>query len=614
MCYVPDVDRAFRAVDRSLRALRRPRTAIQDVGRRSVRLVLRMIGRLPIRVRRVAAGPIEAAAGRSVRRGGRHTVSGPLWVVLRTLTERSIDLDGREVRLTPQTLIRMAQAAYVVGAPLASIDRLLDLVPPEADVDRAGLVGLRGKVDLRLGRLGDALKRLEQASALDPGNQGWERRAARVRGQLAMSDPLWRPSITIRRTVPIHERHRGRILHLLSNSLPHRQVGYTVRAQNVARCQTAVGLDPRMVTRAGFPGNAGVEGASRSETVEGVTYHRIQPDLARDTPVDELATATADGLARFVEGFRPMVIQPTTDYLNAQVALAVAERYDLPVIYEVRGFLEETWRSKVGEGPTDVDRYHRAKAIETDCMRRALGIVTLSETMKADIVGRGGIDPDRVAVVPNAVDVERFVPGPRDVALAAELGIAAGETVIGYISSFSAYEGIAYLIRAVARLRDEGRAVRLLLVGDGVERDNLEAVADEVGVNRDRGVVFTGLVPHREIEPYYRTIDIFVVPRTNDRVSQLVTPLKPYEAMAMAKALVVSAIPALLEIVEDGITGRTVPAEDAPALAERLGELIDDPTARAALGRAARQWVTENRTWSANGRRYLDLYQRLDLA
>lgn len=614
MCYVPGVDRIYRAAERGLRVLRRPRIAITVVGRRSLRLALRLIGRVPVRVRRVATGRFESAAERSLRRGGRRSVSGPLWVVLRTLNDRPIDLGGSEAGLTPATLIRMAQAAYVVGAPLASIDRLLDLIPPAEDTTRAGLVGLRGKVDLRLGRLGDALERLEQASALEPDNIGWERRVARVRGQLAMSDPTWRPPITVHHHVPLDERHRGRILHLLSNSLPHRQVGYTVRAQNVARCQSAVGLDPRMVTRAGFPGNAGVAGAPRSETVEGVTYRRIQPDLPGDTPVDELATATADGLARLVEELRPMVIQPTTDYLNAQVALTVAERYDLPVIYEVRGFLEETWRSKVDGGPTDVDRYNRAKAIETDCMRRATGIVTLSETMRADIVGRGGIDPDRVAVVPNAVDVERFVPGPRDAALAAELGIAANETVIGYISSFTAYEGIAYLIRAVGRLRDEGRAVRLLLVGDGVERDNLEAVANEVGASRDRGVVFTGLVPHRDIERYYRTIDIFVVPRTNDRVSQLVTPLKPYEAMAMAKALVVSAVPALLEIVEDGVTGRSVPAEDADALADRLAELIDDPEARDALGRAARQWVTEHRTWSANGRRYLDFYQRLDLA
>ena len=614
MCYGPEVDRFLGAAGLSLRALRDPRAAARAVSRRPLRRSLRLFRQVPVGPRRTVTVPLERFARRRLRRFGDHTLIGPLWIVMRRLGERPIDLTGWESTLTVPTLARMAQAGYVVGAHLTVVDRLLDLVPTSYDLVDPGLVGLRGKVDQRVGRFGDALTRFERAASLQPGHPGWSRRVSRVRGQLLMSDPSWRPDLHVLRPVPISERHRGRVLHLLSNSLPHRQVGYTVRAQNVARCQQAVGLDPRMVTRAGFPGNAGVFHAPPSEVVDGVEYRRILPDLARDTPVDELALATAVGLAALVEELRPVVIQPTTDYLNAQVALAVAERYDLPVIYEVRGFLEETWRSKVDGGPTDVDRYTRAKAIETDCMRRATGIVTLSETMRADILGRGGIDPERVAVVPNAVDVERFRPGVRDAALAAELGIAPNETVVGYISSFTAYEGIAYLIRAVALLRDEGRPVRLLLVGDGAERANLEAVAAEVGVSQDRGVIFTGLVPHDDIERYYRTIDIFVVPRTNDRVSQLVTPLKPYEAMAMGKALVVSAVPALLEIVQDGVTGRSAPPEDAAVLAERIGALIDDPAQREELGRAAREWVTEHRTWTANGRRYLDFYRRLDLA
>ena len=208
------------------------------------------------------------------------------------------------------------------------------------------------------------------------------------------------------------------------------------------------------------------------------------------------------------------------------------------------------------------ERYHAARAVETECMRRAAGIVTLSETMRADILGRGGISPDVVTVVPNAVDIAGFTPGPRDEALAHTLGIDPDETVIGYISSFTSYEGIVYLIEAAALLRERGRRIKLLLVGDGEDRANLEAAAERTGLTASGGVVFTGRVPHREIARYYRTIDVFVVPRTNDRVSQLVTPLKPYEAMAMEKALVVSAVGALLEIVDEGITARTFTPED----------------------------------------------------
>ncbi len=130
--------------------------------------------------------------------------------------------------------------------------------------------------------------------------------------------------------------------------------------------------------------------------------------------------------------------------------------------------------------------------------------------------GPRGIAED-VVVIPNAVDIDRFAPGPRDEALARSLGIADDEIVIGYILSFTAYEGIAFLIEAAALLRDRGRRVRLLLVGDGANRDELEDVL-AAGLAGDGTAIVAGRVPHADIERYYRTIDVFVVPRTNDRV------------------------------------------------------------------------------------------------
>jgi glycosyltransferase involved in cell wall biosynthesis len=197
--------------------------------------------------------------------------------------------------------------------------------------------------------------------------------------------------------------------------------------------------------------------------------------------------------------------------------------------------------------------------------------------------------------------------------LAAALGIADDEPVVGYISTFTAYEGIEYLIQAIAILVSRGRRVRLLLVGDGEARSSLEAAVRDAGLD-DGVVIFTGRVPYGDIARYYRTIDVFVVPRTSDRVSQLVTPLKPFEAMAMEKAVVVSAVDALLEIIEDGVTGRSFLAEDPASLADTIEPLLDDPGTREALGRAARAWVAEHRTWRQNGLRYLELYRRLGVA
>jgi glycosyltransferase involved in cell wall biosynthesis len=245
-------------------------------------------------------------------------------------------------------------------------------------------------------------------------------------------------------------------------------------------------------------------------------------------------------------------------------------------------------------------------------MKAADAVVTLSETMRAEIVSRG-VPTDQVVVVPNAVDVERFVPRERDAALAASLGIAADDPVVGYVSSFNAYEGIRYLVEAVATLRAAGRQVRLLLVGDGPDEADIRATAKRLGLD-DGTLVMPGRVAHDDVARYHALIDVFVVPRTEDRVSRLVTPLKPFEAMAMERAVVVSDVPALRELVEPGVTGLTFKAEDAAALAEVLAELLDDPTRRQELGRQARAWVLAERTWEANGRRYRELYERLGAA
>jgi glycosyltransferase involved in cell wall biosynthesis len=214
-------------------------------------------------------------------------------------------------------------------------------------------------------------------------------------------------------------------------------------------------------------------------------------------------------------------------------------------------------------------------------------------------------------VVPNAVDPERFTPRPRDEALAARLGFSRGETVLGYVSSMVAYEGIEHLIEATRTLRDRGRRVRLLLVGDGEERGSLEDLAARLGLLEGGVVRFTGRVPHREVGAYYSVIDVFVVPRTNDRVSQLVTPLKPYEAMAMERCLVVSGVGALLEIIEAGETGVSFRPEDPTSLADAVEPLLADPTERARLGANAREWVVANRTWQRNGQLYRALYERI---
>jgi glycosyltransferase involved in cell wall biosynthesis len=175
------------------------------------------------------------------------------------------------------------------------------------------------------------------------------------------------------------------------------------------------------------------------------------------------------------------------------------------------------------------------------------------------------------------------------------------------VSTLVAHEGIGTLLEAVKILNDRGQRTRALLVGDGPERAALERQAARLGLD----AVFTGRVPMARVREYHAVLDVFVVPRTPDRVCQLVTPLKPVEAMASGLAVVVSAVRALGEIVHDKATGMQVPPLDAGALADCLQQLLSAPELRRKLGDNAREWVARDRTWAHNAARYRSAYDRL---
>jgi glycosyltransferase involved in cell wall biosynthesis len=476
------------------------------------------------------------------------------------------------------------------------------------------LEALRARLALDLGHYTASVEHARRALA--GGHAGARLVLARAESRLAVVTPGWSPHLADRDVARL-QRARGapvpgRILHLVSSSLPYRQAGYTVRSQSVGRCQADAGLEPHFATRAGFPGVDGIHDAPTDQVVDGIPYHRLAPSFPDSRFEDHLVTATARALVPLLERLRPGALQPASNHLQAQAALAVAHPLGIPVVYEVRGFLEGTWLSTPGLDEADAlatDRYRLSRETETRAMLAADAVVTLSETMREDIVARG-IATDRVVVVPNAVEIERFTPRPRDHALGRSLGIEPGDPVVGYISSFSSYEGIRFLLEAGARLRADHPRLRVLLVGDGKERDALVETARRLGLC-DGTVVMPGRVPHDEILRYYSLIDVFVVPRTADRVSRLVTPLKPYEAMALERAVVVSDVPALREMVIPGETGEAFRAEDADDLAAVLDGLLADPARRARLGRQARAWVAASRTWAQNGRRYRELYERL---
>ena len=496
---------------------------------------------------------------------------------------------------------RLAAFSLAVDQPTVARSALARL-----SQDNPARPRLAARLAYREGRLADAV------TALD-GAPGW--RAARLRRSLQAEIEMLEPGALSLRS---NRNHRpaataataeiGRVLHIVTDALPSTSAGYTVRTQEIALAQQAAGLDPHVVTRIGFPVTAGAIDGRKTVAVDGVPYHRLLPwvmpgrmDHLYETHLRHAATVTTE--------LRPAVLHAASNYANAVIALALRDATRLPVVYEVRGFWEDTWLSRHA-GTRDLklsDRYRLTRALETHCMQSADLVVTLGEAMRDEILERG-VDPDKVIIVPNGVSEEFLRPLPDDQGkLKASLGIKPGEHVVGLVSSLVAHEGIGTLLEAVKILNDRGVRTRALIVGDGPERPALQRQAAALGID----AIFPGRVPMSQVRAYHAVLDVFVVPRTPDRVCQLVTPLKPVEAMASGLPVVVSGVKALSEIVNDKVTGLLSPPLDAPALADALSELLDSPELRADLGANAREWVALDRTWAHNAARYREAYERL---
>jgi glycosyltransferase involved in cell wall biosynthesis len=474
---------------------------------------------------------------------------------------------------------------------------------------------LAARLAYREGRLTDAVRELEGAG-------GW--RAARLRksllAELAMLEPgsLSRGdaprAVTAARSSRPPERaaqNPGRpqtpVLHLVTDALPSTSAGYTIRTQEIALAQRLAGMDPHVATRIGFPVTAGAIDGRATVTVDGVPYHRLLPWVMPGR-MDRLYQTHLRHAARLTERLRPAVLHAASNYANAVIALALRDATGLPVVYEVRGFWEDTWLSRHAAN-ADLklsDRYVRTRALETHCMTGADLVVTLGEAMREEIVQRG-VPADNVIIVPNGVSEDFLRPLPDGAALRASLGIRPDEHVVGLVSSLVAHEGIGTLLEAVKILNDRGVKTRALIVGDGPERTALQRRAAELGLD----AIFTGRVPSARVRDYHAVLDVFVVPRTPDRVCQLVTPLKPVEAMASGLPVVVSAVNALSEIISDKETGLTFPPLDAGALADQLQQVLDRQELRTRLGGRAREWVARDRTWAHNAARYREAYRRL---
>jgi PEP-CTERM/exosortase A-associated glycosyltransferase len=394
-----------------------------------------------------------------------------------------------------------------------------------------------------------------------------------------------------------------KILHILDHSLPAMS-GYATRSRSILTAQRALGLDPVVLTSPKHP----AAGPS-PEVIDGIRHYRTASRVGRTTrlPYAHEFRLMVDLMRRVValaRVERPAVLHAHSPVLNGLPALWAGRRLGIPVVYEARAFWED---AAVDHGTTTEGslRYRVSRALETFVFKQAHGVVVIAAGMQGEI-GRRGIDSARVTIVPNGVDTERFSPTGPSARLRRQFDLKDGP-VLGFIGSFYRYEGLRFLVESMPELRRRLPGVRLLLVGGGEEEPALRALARELG----DGVIFAGQVPHHEIVEYYSILDVFVCPRRRLRLTELVTPLKPLEAMAMGGAVLGSDVGGLAELIQHALTGLLFRAESRDAFVAAAVELGTQPELRALIGKRARQAVVDHRTWSRVVSNYLPLYQGL---
>lgn len=396
-----------------------------------------------------------------------------------------------------------------------------------------------------------------------------------------------------------------RILHILDHSIPMHS-GYTFRTRNILREQHKRGWQTCHVTGLKHPSNLPLE------EVEGFRFYRTPepPGVWQSVPwlnQWQVVTTLDARLDEIIESERPQVLHAHSPALNGLAALRAGRRHGLPVVYECRAFWED---AAVDHGTSREGglRYRVTRALESRVFREAAAVTTICEGLRKDILSRG-IPGDKVTVIPNAVDPDAFTlqsDSAQD--LKRELNLD-DRVVLGFLGSFYAYEGLSLLVDALPALREQIPNIALVLVGGGPQEENLKAQVRRLGL--EDVVTMPGRVPHESVQDYYALVDLLVYPRLHMRLTDLVTPLKPLEAMAQGKILVASDVGGHRELIEPDHTGFLFEAGDSASLERAILRALDARPVWDEMRRHGRHYVEVERNWSTSVARYQGVYEAL---
>ncbi len=398
-----------------------------------------------------------------------------------------------------------------------------------------------------------------------------------------------------------------KILHILDHSIPLHS-GYTFRTRAILEQQRSMGWETAHITSSKHTG-----GAADVEMVDDLLFYRtpISTSLFSRLPLLNQIAVIASlrrRLDQVIDLEKPDILHAHSPSLNGIAALKAGKKYNLPVVYECRAF----WEDAAVDHGTSTEwglRYRITRAMETYTFRNADAVTTICNGLKEEIQSRG-VPADKITVIPNAVDLVQFSQRhtKKDHNLADQLGLS-DNTVLGFIGSFYAYEGLLLLVKALPEILHHVPNTKLLLVGGGPDNERLKKLSAQLSL--DDNVIFTGRVPHVEVTRYYDLVDIFVYPRLHMRLTDLVTPLKPLEAMAQEKLVLASDVGGHRELIRDGENGRLFNAGDQNALASIAVEMIQRNATSNDLRKRGLQYVERERNWAVSVANYKQVYDSL---
>jgi len=401
-----------------------------------------------------------------------------------------------------------------------------------------------------------------------------------------------------------------KVLFAVHNSLPYDKAGYAIRTHSIVTKLQKNGISLRVCTRAGYPWDIqkhrGLDNSIKQDFIDGINYIRlanVEKNFKKGSDFEYISSYASE-LEKEAIKYEATILHASSNYLNAHATIKVANRLKIPCIYEVRGLWHVTRLT--------IDASYRVNGMfdyEEEMVRSATKasdrVVTISQALKSLLVS-WGVDSQKISVIPNAVDLAKFQPLQKDQKLLERYGIK-DKFVIGFLGSLTKYEGLYELISGVQGLYDDGYTdIVLMIVGDGREFEALKQKANSYPC-----IIFTGRVPFEEVDRYYSIFDVCPFPRNDYEVCRYVPPLKVLEAMAMEKAIIVSDVAPLLEMVEENQTALVCKSDDIKNLQQTILKLYNNKELKEKIAKNANEWVGENRSWKLISNRYIKLYSSL---